>query len=92
MITPSGYLKRFYGNPVIEPKRQHRWESCQTFNPGAVLLEGKIHILYRAIGDDGISRFGYAVSESGYIMDDRLEQPVYEQAVSPSEYTRACSH
>jgi predicted GH43/DUF377 family glycosyl hydrolase len=87
MITPSGYLKRFDGNPVIEPKRQHRWESCQTFNPGAVLLEGKIHILYRAIGDDGISRFGYAVSESGYIMDDRLEQPVYEQAVSPSEYT-----
>jgi beta-1,2-mannobiose phosphorylase / 1,2-beta-oligomannan phosphorylase len=82
MITPFAYLKRFDGNPIIEPKRQHSWESRQTFNPGAVLLEGKIHILYRAIGDDGISRFGYAVSENGYKVDDRPNEPVYEQAVS----------
>jgi len=86
MTKPFAYLKRFSGNPIVEPKCQHQWESRQTFNLGTVLLEGKVHILYRAIGDDGISRFGYAVSENGYIVDDRLEQPVYEQAVSSSEF------
>jgi len=86
MITASEYLKRYSGNPVIEPRHEHRWESYQTFNPGAVLLEREVHILYRAIGDDGISRFGYAVSENGYKVDDRLEYPVYEQAISSPEF------
>lgn len=85
MTKLSAHLKRFAGNPVIEPERRHPWESRQTFNPGTVLLKGEVHILYRAIGDDGISRFGYAASENGYIIDDRLEQPVYEQALSSSE-------
>ncbi len=84
MTTPFAYLKRFSGNPVIEPNPRHRWESSQTFNPGAVLLQGKVHILYRAIGDDGVSRFGYAVSETGYTVSGRLENSVYEQAVSSS--------
>ena len=86
MITPSGYLKRFDGNPIIEPERQHQWESGQTFNPGAILLEDKVHILYRAIGDDGISRFGYAASEGGYEVEERLESPVYEHAIPSSVF------
>lgn len=87
MITPSEYLKRFDGNPVIEPKSQHRWESSQTFNPGAVLLEGKVHLLYRAIGDDGISRFGYAASEGGFTIEERLEYPVYEHGIVSSVFS-----
>ncbi|MDD5703875.1 MAG: hypothetical protein PHU23_17715 [Dehalococcoidales bacterium] len=84
MTKSFAYLKKFTGNPIIEPKTQHRWESSQTFNPGAVLLEGKVHIIYRAIGDDGISRFGYAASETGYNVNDRLEDPVYEHVISSS--------
>jgi predicted GH43/DUF377 family glycosyl hydrolase len=78
MTKISANLIGFTGNPVNEPKYQHRWESCQTFNPGAVLLEGEIHILYRAIGNDSISRLGYAASKNGYLMDNRLKQPVYD--------------
>lgn len=86
MTKPYTYLNRFSGNPIIEPERQHRWESSQTFNPGAILLKDKVHILYRAIGEDGISRFGYASSESGYKIGERLEYPVYEHAISPSVF------
>jgi predicted GH43/DUF377 family glycosyl hydrolase len=86
MTKPYAYLKRFTGNPIIEPERQHQWESNQTFNPGAILLEDKVHILYRAIGDDGISRFGYAASEGGYAVEERLEYPVYEYTISSSVF------
>ncbi len=75
---PSTNLKRFNNNPIIEPIQDHTWESFQTFNPGAILLEDKIHILYRAIGEDGISRLGYASSKDGFDIDERLNYPVYQ--------------
>jgi len=80
-------LTRFVGNPILEPKPEHWWESYQTFNPGAVLLEDKAHIIYRAIGDDGISRLGYAVSREGFKIDERLEYPVYQHLGTSPEYT-----
>jgi beta-1,2-mannobiose phosphorylase / 1,2-beta-oligomannan phosphorylase len=76
------YLKRYAGNPIIEAEPRHRWESSQTFNPGTILLEGKVHILYRAIGEDGISRFGYASSDDGEKVNERLEYPVFEHPIS----------
>jgi predicted GH43/DUF377 family glycosyl hydrolase len=79
-------LERFDGNPILEPKPEHWWESRQTFNPGVILLEDKIHILYRAIGDDGISRFGYAVSKEGFKVEERLENPVYQHPVTSPEF------
>ena len=86
MTNSFKYLKRFPGNPIIKPELRHRWESDQTFNPGTILLEGKVHILYRAIGEDGISRLGYASSDDGYKVNERLEYPVYEHSVSPSTF------
>jgi predicted GH43/DUF377 family glycosyl hydrolase len=80
-------LKRFEGNPILEPNPEHWWESHQTFNPGAILLENKIHILYRAIGDDGISRLGYAVSQEGFKIEERLEYPVYQHPGTSAEFT-----
>jgi len=53
-------------NPIIEPIRENGWEAWQTFNPGAILLKGNIHFLYRAIGADGVSRVGYASSNDGF--------------------------
>lgn len=41
-------------------------------------MGGKVHFLYRAIGEDGISRLGYAVSRDGFTIDERLSSPVYE--------------
>ena len=66
------------GNPIIAPQAENDWEAWQTFNPGAVLVDGKVRFLYRAIGADGTSRFGYAASSDGFLVDERLPHPVYE--------------
>lgn len=76
-ISPLVFIKA-KKNPIITPKTENGWEAWQTFNPGVVLLENKVHFLYRAIGEDGISRFGYAVSSDGFTIDERLPYPVYE--------------
>ena len=73
-------------NPIIEPKPTSDWENWQTFNPGVILLNNKVHFLYRAIGRDGLSRFGYAVSNDGLIIDERLPQPVYEHSLTHSKF------
>ena len=64
-------------NPIISPKTENSWESWQTFNPGVILLDGKIHFLYRAMGEDGVSRLGYAASSDGLHIEERLPEPVY---------------
>ncbi|MEI6479201.1 MAG: hypothetical protein WCO18_02805, partial [bacterium] len=84
-LKPSGIkkktiIKKFSKNPIISPKPDNNWESWQTFNPGVVLLDGKVHLLYRAIGEDGVSRLGYAVSNDGFVIDERSSSPVYEQS------------
>lgn len=71
-------LAKLPENPIISPKPENSWEAWQTFNPGAILLKDKIHFLYRAIGEDGLSRFGYASSNDGFTIDERLPYPVYE--------------
>ena len=52
------------------------------FNPAAVLFGGKVHFLYRAIGPDGLSRFGYASSSDGFSIDERSPFPVYEHRIN----------
>jgi predicted GH43/DUF377 family glycosyl hydrolase len=37
-----------------------------------------VHLLYRAIGNDDISRIGYATSKDGIHIDERLPEPIYE--------------
>src|SRR5665213_2597082 len=54
------FLIKHHGNPIIEPRPHIAWESKATFNPGAVEVGGKIHLLYRAIGDQDISVVGHA--------------------------------
>lgn len=71
------FQKREY-NPIILPNRESNWENLQTFNPGTVLLEDKVHFLYRAMGNDYYSRLGYANSSDGFTIDERLPYPVYE--------------
>lgn len=70
-------LERFPGNPIISPVAEHSWESKYTFNPGAIYAGGKVHIFYRAMGDDDTSVFGYASTTDGMHLDERLPEPVY---------------
>jgi predicted GH43/DUF377 family glycosyl hydrolase len=70
-------LERFDGNPILEPESGHWWESKAVFNPGAIYEDGKVHIVYRAIGDSDVSVIGYASSIDGFHIDERLEEPAY---------------
>lgn len=69
--------------PIICPSEENHWESVATFNPAAIKLGGKIHLLYRAIGRDSISRIGYAFSEDG-INFKKYPKPVYEIRFNPA--------
>jgi len=65
-------------NPILAPNPEHEWEAWQVFNPGVILLADSTHFMYRAIGTDGISRFGYAASQDGFHIAERLPYPAYE--------------
>jgi predicted GH43/DUF377 family glycosyl hydrolase len=70
-------LERFDGNPILEPQPEHWWESKAAFNPGAIYEDGKVHIVYRAVGDSDVSVLGYASSIDGFHIDERLDKPIY---------------
>ncbi|HEY0258197.1 MAG TPA: glycoside hydrolase family 130 protein [Candidatus Methylacidiphilales bacterium] len=75
-VRPNGV------NPLIKPDpnatfdcpmagKPIHWEATHTFNPSAVVKDGKVYILYRAEDDSGThiggytSRIGMAVSDDG---------------------------
>lgn len=80
-------------NPLIEPneastfncpmtQKRITWEFADTFNPAAVVKDGKIHVLYRAEDNPkaGIggrtSRIGHGISSDGIHIDTRDSVPV----------------
>jgi len=76
-VSGQPYLKKTEHNPILKPDESHPWESYQTFNPAALYAGDKIHLLYRALGADGISRLGYAASNDGLTIIERSAQPIY---------------
>jgi beta-1,2-mannosidase len=82
------------GNPVIAPRAESRfddpilkkpvhWEALHTFNPAAIVRDGKVYVLYRAEDDSGAmeigghtSRLGLAESADG-ISFTRRGDPVF---------------
>jgi predicted GH43/DUF377 family glycosyl hydrolase len=70
-------LERFDGNPILKPEPKYWWESKATFNPGALYEAGKVHLVYRAIGDSDVSVLGYASSIDGFHIDEQLHEPIY---------------
>jgi predicted GH43/DUF377 family glycosyl hydrolase len=77
-IVRSTRMVRFKGNPILEPIKNHSWESRYVFNTAMLQLGGRIHYFYRAMGEDNVSRLGYASSKDGYHIDERLPSPVFE--------------
>ncbi len=72
-------LKRVPHNPVLSPRETHEWEVEGTFNPAAVEDDmGVIHVLYRAIGRDGVSRVGSVRTKNGTHFFGRSEKPVFD--------------
>jgi predicted GH43/DUF377 family glycosyl hydrolase len=96
--------------PVIEPNKDSvfdcpmrgtpvHWEALHTFNPAAIVRDGKVYLLYRAEDDTGsmtigghTSRLGIAESEDG-LHFKRNPAPVLFPAVDdqkPNEWTGGC--
>lgn len=72
------YARRHINNPVMSPLPWNEWEAIGTFNPSVLQDDtGKVHMVYRAIGNDGVSRIGYASSQDGLNFDERLSYPIY---------------
>lgn len=89
-------------NPVIAPrpeskfadpiaKKDVQWEALHTFNPAAVVRDGKVYVLYRAEDNTGemeigghTSRLGLAVSADG-IHFIRRKAPVFYPAEDDQE-------
>ncbi len=80
---PELSLSRFSQNPILTSRPNH-WESAAVLNPAALVAGERVHLLYRALGMDGVSRLGYASSKDGISFDVRLPYPVY---VAPNQHT-----
>lgn len=58
-------LIRYSKNPLFTPTK-NSWENLIVFNPTAVKVKDKVHVIYRAMGtEDSVSRLGHAVSNDG---------------------------
>ena len=69
-------LNKSLRNPILKPGT-NPWTAEAVMNPAAVVVGGRTHLIYRAIGMDGVSRLGYASSANGIVFDKRLPYPVY---------------
>ncbi|MBO8159906.1 glycosidase [Thermosyntropha sp.] len=77
---PSKYLKRCAQNPILEPVKEHKWESKYVLNPGALRIKDKVYLFYRAVGEDNISHIGLAITD-GYRVLERLPKPIFSPAI-----------
>jgi len=78
LIVKSLKLEKSKINPIITPSG-YTWESKATFNPTAFEMDGKTHILYRAIGDNDVSVLGYAYSYDGIHIAGRPTYFIYRR-------------
>lgn len=83
--SSSEFLDPITGKPI-------RWESNDTFNPGAVEKDGKIVLLYRAEDKSGVeigsrtSRLGYAISPDGITFERNKTPVLYPAEDNQKEY------
>ncbi|MCG2767647.1 MAG: hypothetical protein ABIK79_04495 [Chloroflexota bacterium] len=71
-------LRRYKGSPILK-SRGDDWESVATFNCAALHRDGRIHVLYRAVGDyvRYASHLGYAVFDEKLRLLERPEEPMF---------------
>lgn len=97
------FLRPAGANPVITPDKDSlfrnpldgkpvRWQALHTFNPAAVVRNGRIYVLYRAEDDTGemgiglhTSRLGLAESNDGIHFTRRPEPVLYPDNDSETE-------
>lgn len=72
-------LKKYSGNPVLEPTGKGDWEKLAVCNPGAWYEDGKVYLLYRASAETDTYRIhlGLAISEDGFHFKRQSAVPVF---------------
>lgn len=75
-------FKRFSGNPILVPDSSKPWKAKAVYNPAAIFLDGKVHLIYRGQGNDGVSCFGYASSLDGTTINEDLDDPIYRPSAN----------
>jgi predicted GH43/DUF377 family glycosyl hydrolase len=81
-------LTRAKHNPVLSPHPDNTWEDQAVFNPGAVYDNGEVHLLYRAVGSNGLSTVGYAKSPDGLFFNRAHNKPIYVLSTGSFGYDR----
>ncbi len=61
---------------MLKP-RDLAWEKQGVLNAGVTIYDGRILLLYRAVGDDHVSRFGVATTTDGVTFSYPSDQPVF---------------
>ena len=69
-------LIRAGNSPLLEPASR-QWESRAVFNPAVFKWQGKIHLLYRAQGEDEVSRLGMVRMRTPTEVEERKAEPVF---------------
>jgi predicted GH43/DUF377 family glycosyl hydrolase len=73
-------LKRYDGNPILAPRKDHPWESKVATNPGAWYdaESRQVFLLYRTAGEDIEHKihFGLATCPLAELLDYLLSCPV----------------
>lgn len=70
-------LEKHLKNPILTPIAGNEWEDEATFNPAAFYEDGKVYLIYRAVGHDYVSVLGYAESTDGIHFKNRLSKPIF---------------
>lgn len=74
-------FERVKNNPILTPN-ENSWENRAVFNCGTIFHEGKVHMLYRAIGGKNyVSVLGYASSDDGMNFVREYRDPVMKPSM-----------
>lgn len=77
---PIGPFVKHTSNPILIPNCKYDFESSYLYNAAAIVLDGKVFLLYRAQNEAKVSTIGLAWSDDG-VHFTRLDHPV----VTPTE-------
>jgi predicted GH43/DUF377 family glycosyl hydrolase len=70
-------FERYNKNPILKPLKRNKWENKAVFNPAAIDIAGKVHIIYRAMGTEDTSVMGCAISKNGKDIVERIKDPIF---------------
>lgn len=74
-VFPLLGFEQYANNPILRPNPANGWESAYLFNPGAIVIDDMVWLLYRAQNLSLVSTIGLAWSKDGFNFT-RYNKPV----------------